>query len=149
MDPPLTRDRYSEDDFDSLGFHDCYVYGFKWDSNDFSLLFDIDYIVKWAEPIAADQRFQFWISPAELCFKNIADTTLELNWAGFAPQCRINELQRVKSRTTPNGTTQWYWEFELAAPRGAIALWATGFELRIQAPPSLSPSQQLPKRLRN
>ena len=75
MDPPLTRDRYTEDDFDSLGFHDCYVYGFKWDSNHFSLLFDIDYIVKWAEPIAADQRFQFWICPAELCFKNIADAT--------------------------------------------------------------------------
>ena len=37
MDPPLTRDRYTEDDFDSLGFHDCYVYGFKWDSNHFSL----------------------------------------------------------------------------------------------------------------
>jgi hypothetical protein len=145
MNPPDVRDRYTEIDFECLGFHDCYVYGIRWSIEEFAMQFDLDYIVKWVEPAAEDQRYQFWVCPAELCFKNIADTQVNLNWKGLAPECQIQDIRRHDSRVTPNGSIQWRWNIELATPEGSIALWATGFELRIKGPVTLSNTQHVVK----
>jgi hypothetical protein len=143
MNPPDVRDCYTEIDFVSMGFHDCYVYGIRWNIDNFALILDLDYIVKWVQPAAKDQGYQFWVCPAELNFTNIADARVDLNWMRLAPECQIQDIRRHDSRTTPNGSTQWYWEIELATPEGSIALWATGFELKIKQPPVLSNKQYI------
>jgi hypothetical protein len=143
MNPPDVHELYTDDDFSSLGFHDCYVYGIRWDCDRFTLQLDLDYIVKWVEPEATDDCYRFWVSPAELRFLNVADASVTLNWVGVAPECQIQEIRQHGSRTTPNNSIQKDWEIELAAPEGEIVLWATGFELRIKRPPQLSSTQRL------
>ena len=141
--PPRVQERYTSDDFDRLGFHDCHLSGAHWNSDTFEVTFEIDYIVKWLEPTAAEQAYRFWVSPAELCFMNVDDLHLELAWDGLALDCSVQELHRQEMRTTPNGMAQWKWELEFSVPEGRIVFWATDFELRIKNSPTLSATQRL------
>ncbi len=142
-EPPQVKERYTSDDLDVMGFHDCHVSGVRWDSAGFGVAFDLDYIVKWVQPTPDERGYRFWVSPAELRFSDVDDLCLELAWIGLALDCSIQDLHRREKRTTPNGNVQWRWEIELAVPPGTIVFWATGFELRIQAPPMLSATQAL------
>ena len=145
--PPQVKERYtSGSDLDQVGFHDCHVSGVRWDSSGFEVVFELDYIVEWVEPSPGERGYRFWVSPAELRFSDVDDFRLELAWTGLALDCSIQDLHRREKRTTPNGNVQWRWEFELAVPQGTIALWATGFELRIQRPPTLSATQEFFRR---
>jgi hypothetical protein len=42
----LEKSLWTEKDFDTMGWHDSFVYGISFGEN-FQLLFDIDYIFKW------------------------------------------------------------------------------------------------------
>jgi len=133
---------FTHEDFDRLGFHDCYVRGIRWGGEQFSFSVELDYIVKWIEP-ADDGFFKFWIRPAVLRFDLVDDVVMDFDGTGLMPECQIDGLRRTASRATPNGSTQWHWEFELIIPDGSISLWATGFELSLNGPPVLSASQHL------
>jgi len=143
--PPSVRDRYALDDWEALGFHDCYVYGVRWDYEEFSLCLDLDYIVKWIEPQPDEQSYRFWVCSAELQFNDVSDAQMDIDWRGWAPECQINEIRRAESRKTPNGFTEWHWELDLAKPEGRISLWATGFDLKLRKPPILSNTQYISK----
>lgn len=140
MDVPSTKLSYSSKEFDSLGFHDCYVHGFRWNSSNYSLMIELDYIVKWVEKEGA---FDFWVAPAELCFKNASETKMTLDWDRFAPECQIQDIHRRDHRKTPNSIDDYLWEIEFAKPYGSIELWATDFLLSIQASPVLRAVQHL------
>jgi hypothetical protein len=94
----------------------------------------LDYITEWIHPVSDSQHFQFWIRPAVLVFFNVDDVEILLKWKALRLECCIDELCRGPDRLTPNGTTQWKWEFSLSEPSGAIDLWATGFELTMLGP---------------
>ena len=135
MKPPDYKSIYSERDFDVLGFHDCRLYGICWNRDSFSLTLDLDYILQWVE---VGGRYNFWISPAELRFEDVADVQVSLNWARLTMECQIEDLHRLDSRKTPSGLTSDHWRFDLSEPEGSIELWATGFKLAIKAAPTLS-----------
>ena len=141
--PPRVKERYTSDDLEQLGFHDCHVSGVRWDARGFEVAFDLDYIVEWVPPTDGEQGYRFWVSPAELRFSDVDDLCIELSWMGLALDCSIQDLHRREKRTTSNGKLQWRWELELATPQGAIVFWATDFDLKIQAPPTLSATQDL------
>lgn len=144
--PPRVKERYTSDDLEQVGFHDCRVSGVRWDAGGFEVAFDLDYIVEWVQPTDSQRGYRFWISPAELRFSDVDDLRIELAWIGLTLDCSIQDLHRREKRATPNGKTQWRWELELAAPQGAIVFWATDFELKIQGPPTLSATQELCRR---
>jgi hypothetical protein len=140
---PDFKKKYTDDDFATLGFHDCYVSSITWDADTYSFALFIDYILKWVEPLKSEVNYQFWISPAQLRFVNVDDVELDLRWNGLMMDCIIDDLQRKQSRVTPNGARQHQWEFLLSEPNGSISLWATNFELTILAPPTLTDQQCL------
>ena len=112
-------------------------------TSDFTFCLDLDYIVKWVQPAGSGEYYSFWICPAQLSFKNIEDVLVNLDWTGLAPDCQIQDIRRHSTRTTPNGNVQWFWEVELLEPSGSISLWATGFELSMTGPSTLSKAQRM------
>lgn len=140
MSSPEIKSSYTQDDFESLGFHDCYVHGLRWSRRHFSLILDIDYIVQWVE---TGGKYQFWVSPSELCFRSVSDAVVSLDWTQLAPECQIEGIYRRETRTTANGTQDYHWDVEFGTPDGSIDLWATEFELRIQSVPVLCQTPHL------
>ncbi len=140
VEVPQTKSVYTTEDFESLGFHDCYVHGIRWISSSYSLLLDLDYIVEWIE---SEGRYKFWLAPAELSFEYASEVKMSLDWTKLAMECQIQDVHKRDRRTTPNGSDDYNWEIEFARPYGSIDLWATGFELRIQAAPELREVQYL------
>ena len=143
VDRPDFKTNYSSEEFDGLGFHDCHISSIRWEPRDFTVTFLLDYILEWVRPESGDGNFRFWVSPARLCFADVDDLAIELSWRKSAPECHVRELHRRDSRTTPNGSTQWLWEIETSVPSGRIGMWATGFELELLKPPTLSETQRL------
>lgn len=140
---PIVKACYYEHDFESLGFHDCYIDKIEWCSSRFMLGLELGYIVKWIPPDSPSEPYRFWICPAELWFTNVADATIDLRWISSTMDVCIEDLYRRSRRSTPNGMIQWQWEVAFSMPEGNISLWATGFELRILGPPVLSNTQRL------
>ena len=135
-----TKSTYSAEDFETMGFHDCYVHGIRWDSSTCALVLDLDYIVQWIEN---DGNYQFWVAPATLHFEYSSEVKMSLDWTRLAMECQIQDIHRLERKTTPNGSEIFRWEIEFARPCGSIELWSTDFELRIQAEPKLLETQRL------
>ena len=140
MHVPQTKTVYTVEDFESLGFHDCYVHGIRWDVSSHALILDLDYIVEWTED---DGNLKFWVAPAELRFEYASDVKLVLDWTKLAMECQIHDIRRNECKATPNGSEIVRWEIEFATPRGSIELWAANFEMKIQAEPLLREMQRL------
>jgi len=139
--PPLLEQSYTDTSLDKLGFHDCYVFGIRWDAEGHAIVIDLDYVAEWVSPDSEHDSYRFWVAKAELRFRNVDEVTLRLEWGNLPPICQIQDLHRRKARTTPNGRTQWLWELELSTPDGGMRLWSTDFELRIHGAPLLSDTQ--------
>ena len=139
MKSPSYKERYSHDDFSLLGFHDCHVRGIHWSASDFSLSLTLDYIIQW---VRAEDVFHFWVSPAELCFHDISDVKIELDWKGTL-DCQMQDITKANARKTPNGAVQHLWEIDFFSPDGQMELWAIGFQLTIKEPPKLVRSPRL------
>ena len=77
----LEKAIWTEFDFDIMGWHDAPVYGMALFSDSTTLttelVFDLDYIFEWINPVPPDNCFSFWIAPSTLVFKNITDLAIQ------------------------------------------------------------------------
>lgn len=69
----LSKATWTEDDFLDMGWHDCTIHalrvaGHGEDEGPPRLVLDLDYIVRWIQPVAPEPYFTFWIAPATLVF---------------------------------------------------------------------------------
>jgi hypothetical protein len=74
LDKPI----WTNADFEIMGWHDATVWAMAVVSDDFELIFDIDYILRWIDPVPPDPSFSFWVSPATLVFEGVQ--TLRWKW---------------------------------------------------------------------
>lgn len=71
----LSKAVWSDRDFDVMGWHDSTIYSLgvvEYDEDTLPptrLLFDLDYIVRWLEPVRPARHFTFWVAPATLVFE--------------------------------------------------------------------------------
>ena len=70
---------WSQHDFDVMGWHDATIHAFALVPEQFELLLDIDYILKWEEPEPPDVYHTFWVSPATLVFQGVQDIKINLD----------------------------------------------------------------------
>ena len=88
----------SEEDFDTLGWHDVAVHAIALEpatTHPGSLAFDLDYIVEW---IASDEPggpYRFRIAPATLVFPMASNISLTASTESMVNQLEINEIIRV------------------------------------------------------
>jgi hypothetical protein len=75
-DPLGGRAVWSDDDFEQMGWHDATVWGIALLHSPTyggrgELALDIDYIVRWIEPVPPDEYFTFAVAPATLVFHDV------------------------------------------------------------------------------
>ncbi|MEM1063481.1 MAG: hypothetical protein AAGJ97_14245 [Planctomycetota bacterium] len=144
--PPPTKDAYTIEDFDSLGFHDSEVYGLSWKQESeyvWSLSFDIDYIFRWDR---VGDRFRFWVSPCVLSFSDLGETKIELGCSGPVLEQQLDKIIREKSPDSQNDYVVWRWLLDfhdLGGPKASAVIDSHGFEMRVLRTPVMSESQSL------
>ncbi|MET0466342.1 MAG: hypothetical protein ABW007_24505 [Chitinophagaceae bacterium] len=89
----LEKNRWTEDDYTQMGWHDNFVHKIVMQKD---LLLDIDYILKWNSPEIEGMGFTFWISPATLCFRHIKDLRLEMDMLFDGP-LEIQDINRLET----------------------------------------------------
>jgi hypothetical protein len=136
-------------DFPFMGWHDSPIYGMTFQSDALALsnklLFDLDYILQWIDPVPPEEHFSFWIAPATLIFKEVINLSLEIN--NEPPNIfdfEILDIHRLEEFTYPNGSPYWKWHIELA--NGNIYFKSNGYEQIFRQPPTLTKRQEFPDR---
>jgi len=124
---------WTEVDFDKMGWHDCPMYGIRFEDE---ILIDLDYILKW-ELEDKQKSFSFWISPATLVFYNVHNLHIEID-LDFINGIEIADINKEKINEIE---TKWIIE----AQEGTISLIATGYMQYIRKEPILTSSQHLTK----
>lgn len=131
---------WSDTDFEQMGWHLAYVHGIAAIPENFELLFDIDYIVNWVNPVPPDSYFTFWIAPATLVFTNVGN--VEFHLKSQSGEFSLQDLHRVDEQTTPNGKmTDWLWK--LSGDDGSVSFRATGYKQYFRKQPFHTQFQKL------
>ena len=132
----------SESDARPETFHDCHVHSLHWRRFMFSM--DLQYILKWIEPSDSASSYRFSVSEARMIFHNVDDLKVSMEWCDAALDSEIASVRILKTRTTPNGNLQRYFEIGFAEPEAMISLWSTGYEVELLQEPVTSDLPTLP-----
>lgn len=135
----------SESEATPDSFHDCHVYGIRWDSLGYQLVLYLQYIVAWIEPADKTSSYRFLVSDARLVFSNADNVKLAMAWNGLL-DAQIDGLSCLAVRTSPNGTQERLFEVSFSEPDATLSLWSTGYALHLEHPPTESPTTPLDRR---
>lgn len=119
---------WTEADFEIMGWHDSQIHAMAFLSEDFELVFDIDYILEWIHPPPGEIYFSFWVAPATLVFENIYD--LELNLSSSSSFIEIETIER----TALSLENIYSWTIE--CQEGEIKFNASGYKQYFRADPT-------------
>jgi hypothetical protein len=72
----LSKNKWADDNFDTMQWHDCKIYAIAFDSEKFEIRLDIDFVVEWVKPKEGETFFKFWVSPATLVFKHVHEISI-------------------------------------------------------------------------
>lgn len=139
---PYTLEKlvWSDTDFEQMGWYNAYVHAIAARPENFELLFDIDYIVQWVDPVPPNNYFTFWVAPATLVFNNVWNVTFHLE--SQSGEFSLQNLARLDEQTTPNGNmTDWLWK--LSGNDGSVSFRATGYKQYFRKQPVLTQFQKL------
>ena len=132
---------WTEEDFESLSWHDCEVFGISFDNfnseyGSADLILDIDLII---DSQAGDNGFNFIAKRAELRFHDIFGLKLDLDYkTPTAGMCAfsIHEIER-KSLKYDTGHTSYQWHIPINWPKGHIEFEAKKFTQTITGEPHI------------
>jgi hypothetical protein len=120
--------RWSQDDFDTMSWHDCHVHAIRiaegeHGTGEFEL--DLDYIVEWKRD---KEKFSFLLVPATLRFHEVFGLRVTLDWAtpsaGLSPFSLSGIERRTEDRPQYTATL---WRVAVNWPAGEIEFEAKGF----------------------
>lgn len=99
--------------YDDLNFHDCHIYSFGFDSDNYELLFDMDFILEWHTD---KPKWKFSVCPITIVFKNVYDIEMDIN---SNTQLIMDHIIKSNPRTPKNidylpaDTLEYDWYFDL------------------------------------
>jgi len=96
--------------------------------------------------VGSSTGYKFSICEALLTFQSVSELKITMDWSGSALDSEIGSVQVLKSRTTPNGNIERYFEIEFADPDGTISLWSSGYEVVLLQEPVISDVASIPVR---
>lgn len=139
---------WNESDFEKMGWHDCKIYALAFKDEDFELMLDIDYILKWVNPEGSKTHFKFWVAPATLVFRNVWDLKIDLE---SSLNLEIQDLHRENPRSPKNvnhveESTEYDWKIE--THNGEITFKSVGFKLYLRNDPVLLDTQKIEQKER-
>ncbi len=151
---------YTEADFDAMTWHDCHIWGIRFDVGDSDaddwtndLVLDIDFIVEWLRPDPS--RFAFRVAPASLVFHGVTDPRISISWGSSGFQNALHAVsisgisrEQVENQKVYLDRPYFSWRIELNWPAGEIAFGAVGFTQSLLDEPATVDTQHLPRSMR-
>jgi hypothetical protein len=130
------RDKWTEQDFDDLGWHDCHVHAIRFhnpdEGYDFDLVLDIDQILEWIE---VQGGFNFVVAPALLTFSNVNELVIGLELA-CKENLAIDRIEREEISAEPYREFRWTIHFHsLAGHKNTMRFRSNGFVLALTKQP--------------
>lgn len=144
----LEKKVFDLSDFEKMSFHDVQIYGIsKYDTTGegfVDLLFDIDMIFKWINPVKPKKSFEFWIAPCTLVFKYLSNLKVAIseNYAtntGF----EINNLVIVDKKNIYGDVVNYSWKIDFHN-NGVIEFNSNNFQCYVRRKPLLCKVQSYP-----
>jgi hypothetical protein len=138
----LSKATWTDADFATMGWHDCRIHAISISEYDDDtlpparLLLDLDYIVRWVDPVPGDEHFTFWIAPATLVFDRAWDVSGQLG-----PMHEAMEIADIHQLEAPDGSTDPLWHLE--GQNFDLRLRAAGYTQFLRLPPLHVPRQIL------
>ena len=136
----LDKSIWTEDDFETMGWHDCFIYAFSFGDN-YQFLLDIDYIFKWVE---AAKKYNFWLAPCTLVFENTYDIVIDIESSSGGVD--IDDIIRENPQKPKNADfikreTEFDWIIE--TQQGSISFKSAGFKQYVRQMPKLLNRQSI------
>ena len=125
-----------------MGWHDCRIRAVSVSNYEDDtlppgrLLLDLDYIVRWVEPVPPEQHFTFWVAPATLVFERAWNITGTLG-----PLHELLEIADVHRLDSPDNEPESLWHIE--GQNFDLRLRASGYRQYLRLPPQHIPGQVL------
>lgn len=148
LDKPI----WTQDDYEQMGWHDSSIYGLTFLPLDqfgtTHLVFDIDYIFKWVNPIHPKQNFSFWVAPCTLLFKDTFALTIDIDRrGGTTDMLEVADLYLVDK--VEQETNKWIYEWTIELQEGRINFKSSGFDQIVRQKPIFTDGQVLTLEERN
>ncbi|TWU48702.1 hypothetical protein Poly51_46030 [Rubripirellula tenax] len=145
---------WTETDFDSLGWHDIHVHGFRIVEGEHGvgdLWLDLDYILEWVPPAAKGGAFRFRIAPASLVFRDVTSLRLALDYATPTASMGPFSLDGIEREpiSFDNGCNSFRWAINVNWPDGEMTFESPGFTQTLSGPIIESDAQYLTDAERN
>jgi hypothetical protein len=152
---------HTEADFERLSWHDCHLWGVRFEVGDpddgdwtSDLVLDLDFIVEWQSP--GPGRFAFRVAPARLVFHGVTDPRIDIRWGTGAFRTALHPASidrihrdRIHDQKVYLDRPYFAWRIALNWPRGGeIAFGAVGFTQTLVAEPVTLDTQHLPRGVR-
>lgn len=140
---------WNKDDFENMGWHDSRVYAITFSDN-YELLFDIDYIFQWEEPDNEGNYFKFWVSPCTLVFENVHNLKFDIEISEpfrlEIDNIHYTNPQKPKNAEFIKKDIEYHWTIETS--QGIITFISVGFKQYFRQSPILLNSQNISLELR-
>ena len=138
--------RWTDADFDRLGWHDVHVHGFEIRAGAYGpgeLVLDLDYILEWIGCGDGDERVRFRIAPARLCFHGVWALTIALDYAAPSAALGPFSLDGITRAPRTDDPVASDWTLAVSWPAGAIRFAARGFTQILTGPAVVTDRQWL------
>lgn len=136
---------WTEEDFDSLSWHENKVRGIRFsnpsESYDFDLTFDIDHVLRWMK--TPSEHIGTVIAPASLVFHTVDRLRIAIEMA-YKEHLTILEISRKDAGTESEkkaGLKKWLWQIDLICLSGGvntISFESSGFTQRLTKEPAVT-----------
>jgi hypothetical protein len=138
---PSVKPLYSNNDFDRLSWHDCYVWAVAFDHSSKQLLFDIDFISRW---LLGQDPPGFEVVPSTLMFTEVTDFRLNVETSSVGLQ--IKKIEKVSHLNS--GSPGEYHSWIIDCFGGSVEFNASEFLQFSRQLPVFSDCQSLPFNVR-
>jgi hypothetical protein len=142
--------RWTDQDFDSLSWHDNHIHGIRirnpHEGYDFDLILDIDHILKWV--VKPDNSFEFVLAPATLTFHGVHKLNVDFQLA-YREDLEISDIERTEITTEAEhgvGIRRFAWQIKsqsIAGRPNRICFEARGFTQELRREPVVRVCQRL------
>ena len=142
----IFKEKWTEKDFDQMGWHDCRIYSIQFNPEKFEFILDIDYILEW---VSDKEQFKFLVTPATLIFINVWDIHFDFDFSHPLTINSIDFANPVEPRNIDfiNYKQEWDWRIDLFS--GDISFKSVGFIQTNRKKPALLTSQTLGEKERS
>jgi hypothetical protein len=123
---------WTDADFEHMGWHDCRVHALAFLPDEFELCFDLDYIVRWVDPVPPENHYTFWVAPATLVFENVWEFKMAMDTP--TPAFDIFDIERSDEKPMLD-RSGYIWSWTIDGVEGSISFRASGYTQYVRRSP--------------